>query len=640
MPLVKRLAVLAGVLVAAAAWSGSALAVPPAVTSSPVLYGYAIQGWRLWLDPGAWTGSPTFTYQWLRCDVVCVDIPGATSQTYSPVAADVAMKLSVRITATNADGSTIVTAGPSGAVPDPSGPAPTFTLSTTHFLVHYESGAGSGITETMAGDVAAMAERSYEAELSAGFPAPVSDGTLGGDGRIDIYVDNPGGGALGATVPDSSAATTSSSIVLDPSSGRTVQTIAHELFHVVQLGIWQPPVTDSWLLEGTAEWMGYKVDGFPTFDPISIGPWDMAINCRDPYTNRCDFNDYMNNGYSRWPFFEYLAERYGTTFIKDVFTQGASGETATNSLTNALAAKGTSLASLFNDWTVAEMTGGFSVASLQTVRPPTYGSTIPTGTASGQIPVEIVAVNHLSVRYVALQRGSGTAPTDPCYAATLNLTVTLPVASARPYFWWSQPANDGTKQPAQALSVNGTTASISLPWDTCDWGATLGYLSLPNPDLSVDAADFRISGTITVDRSTQATATPPPNPVKQHGPTVDSAPAADVPQVSIFGPQVLRIASDAKTLRLIVSSDGSGRLKAALGSLQLGTKPLRAGGNDLRFTLPKTVLRTTKSTRAPKAAAGLLTLTPLSTGGAAGKPITRRVVLLAPTAKVTAGTLR
>jgi hypothetical protein len=217
------------------------------------------------------------------------------------------------------------------------------------------------------------------------------------------------------------------------------------------------------------------------------------------------------------------------------------------------------------------------------------------------------------------------------------------VAGARPYFWWSQKSTDGSIQQAQALSITGSNASITLPWDTCNWGATLGYLSLPNPstDLVHDSADFKIGGTITVDRSTQATATPPPNPVKQHGPTVASpAGSGDVPQISVFGPQVLRIASDAKTLRLIVSSDGSGKLKAALGSLQLGTKPLRAGGNDLRFTLPKTVLRTTKSTRTPKAAAGLLTLTPLSTGGAAGKPITRRVVLLAPTAKVTAGALR
>src|SRR5438067_5863998 len=63
-----------------------------------------------------------------------------------------------------------------------------FTLGTTHFLVHYSSDPVANgvyiITQTMAGDVAALAERAYAAELADGYPAPPSDGVLGGDGRI------------------------------------------------------------------------------------------------------------------------------------------------------------------------------------------------------------------------------------------------------------------------------------------------------------------------------------------------------------------------------------------------------------------------------------------------------------------------
>src|SRR6266550_1898125 len=64
------------------------------------------------------------------------------------------------------------------------------TLGTTHFLVHYESDPATAfkITQTQAGDVAALAERAYTAELADGYAAPLSDGVLGGDSRTDIYV--------------------------------------------------------------------------------------------------------------------------------------------------------------------------------------------------------------------------------------------------------------------------------------------------------------------------------------------------------------------------------------------------------------------------------------------------------------------
>lgn len=657
MSLVRRLAVLAGVVVAAAFWSGSALAIPPVNLTAPTISGSAREGWRLTADPGTWTGaSPPLAYQWQQCaappaPLVCSDIVGATSLLYSPTTADVGKKLRIVETATNVDGSTAAMSDPTATV------VSTSRLLTAggHFIVHYQSAAGTAdaITETQAGDIGALAERAYAAELADGYPAPLSDGTLGngpGDtgSHIDIYVDALPAGVLGVAQPDIWTSPAYGYIELngaDPVEGLDQHTIAHELFHLIQFGIWLPSqVSDYWLLEGSAEWMGYKVDNFsygPVATSYSLGNWDMVLDCRDPLgTNKCDLSsDYKNNGYSRWPFFEYAAERWGGGFLKSVFDQGAAGAgSATTALSNAIAAKGSSLADTFTDWTVANMTGSYQVANLQVLVPPAY-STIATGKTSGKLPAVSVPVNHLSARYVAIQRGDGAAADGPCYVASLTLNVGLPVTGARPYFWWSQKSKTGTMQQAQALTVNGTTASITVPWDTCNWGTTLGYLSLPNPstDLAHDSADFTISGTITVDRSTQATATPPPDPVKQHGPTLDSAPAAgDVPQISVFGPQVLRIASDAKTLRLIVSSDGSGKLKAALGSLQLGTKPLRAGGNDLRFTLPKTALKTIRRT---SAAADVLTLTPLSSAGAAGKSVTRRVVVQTAT-KVTAGARR
>src|SRR6476620_5129696 len=87
------------------------------------------------------------------------------------------------------------------------------TLGSTHFLVHYESDPATAfkITQTQAGDVAALAERAYTAELADGYAAPLSDGVLGGDSRTDIYVGDLTAfpGVLGLTGWDTNTPQTS-----------------------------------------------------------------------------------------------------------------------------------------------------------------------------------------------------------------------------------------------------------------------------------------------------------------------------------------------------------------------------------------------------------------------------------------------
>src|SRR5437879_3486925 len=224
-----------------------------------------------------------------------------------------------------------VLAGPALAARPGAGVMPA-TVGSTHFLVHFQSDLVNfptwAVTQTMAGDVAALAERPYTAELADGYPAPLGDGGLGGDARTDIYVaDLSQSGALALTVPDNpGGATTSAYILLDGTNRVTTLTqhvVAHELFHTLQLATWLPAqLSDYWLLEGSAEWMGYRVDGYNlTFGGGSaFGPSDMSLDCRDPLgTNMCDLvDDYRNNGYSRWPFFEYVIEKYGNSFVQDV----------------------------------------------------------------------------------------------------------------------------------------------------------------------------------------------------------------------------------------------------------------------------------------------------------------------------------
>jgi hypothetical protein len=81
----------------------------PVNTARPSISGSPIEGQSLTATTGTWTGtSPTFAYQWQRCDTAganCANILGATSSTYSPTGLDVGNTLRVIVTATNSIGS-------------------------------------------------------------------------------------------------------------------------------------------------------------------------------------------------------------------------------------------------------------------------------------------------------------------------------------------------------------------------------------------------------------------------------------------------------------------------------------------------------------------------------------------------------
>jgi hypothetical protein len=294
---------------------------------------------------------------------------------------------------------------------------------------------------------------------------------------------------------------------------------------------------------------------------------------------------------------------------------------ATTALANAIAAKGSSLASQFNTYAADLMTGNFGVPGLAAVRP-TPDTNIGTGTAAATLPAfKVTPENHLSARYVTFQRGGDGS--NACFASALSIKVDIPAGtSSQPYFYWDVPGST-----PQALSVSGSTASITVPWDTCDWGTARGWLSIPNASTAVDGATFTVSSSVTVDTNTPATAGTVPDPATVWGTTVP-VPTADVPpSIDVFGPELLRLSAKAPTIRLIIDSSGPGIVNATLGSAVLGSYSLRAGNNDVRFTVPKALLT---SIRRSASAANLLTLTPMSpTGALAGLAVTRQVVITA-----------
>jgi uncharacterized repeat protein (TIGR01451 family) len=86
------------------------LGIAPTNSSVPTISGTATVGSTLTASTGSWNGSPspTFTYQWKRCDsagVNCVAVAGETGTTYLIAAADQGYRLRVTVTASNASGS-------------------------------------------------------------------------------------------------------------------------------------------------------------------------------------------------------------------------------------------------------------------------------------------------------------------------------------------------------------------------------------------------------------------------------------------------------------------------------------------------------------------------------------------------------
>ena len=103
-------------------WSRTILA--PVNHGTPTILGRPIDGAQLSATTGQWGGTPplAFGYQWLRCTNSCQPITGANGATYLLTSSDVAYRLQVQVTASNAAGSRTAESETTGIVA-PSPPA-------------------------------------------------------------------------------------------------------------------------------------------------------------------------------------------------------------------------------------------------------------------------------------------------------------------------------------------------------------------------------------------------------------------------------------------------------------------------------------------------------------------------------------
>jgi hypothetical protein len=530
--------------------------------------------------------------------------------------------------------------GASGADPLPN--TGITQLSSDHFTIYFSRNKETTcptrfITAEQAGEVLRMAERAYAFYGSWAYTppsyAPVhisvdefdkAPPTCITDGVIDpLLPKNPDDGTLttwdGFINPVVPAG--ADEIHLDGTNGRGLgyRTIAREVFYlfgrVMKPSLWDPPPApnNQWLPAASAEWTAFRTDGFATVTATDLaGRPGRSLDC---VGTECGTGDADRNGYSGWLFMEYLAERFGNDAVREVWNAPGTGLTQ---LSNLLAAHGTTLTTFFNDFAAARLAGKFTVTTMAGALPPTHDPPIAVPQASGAISGIALSVNHLAAAYAKLTHGTDAAAA--CYEATLTLTIGIPAGvTSVPYYYANTQG-----AVAQPFGVSGSTASLTVPWNTCA-GSPAAYVALPNPSL-LDAREFVLNGSVTVDKTKPATPSEAPAQVPI-GTPVTVVPTSDPPPtLSLHAPEVLRVSAKTRLLRFIVFSSGDGKLQAALGSTSLGSPTVHAGNNDVRFVLPKQLFKTLRA----KSSNNVLALTSLSTSGAKGMTVTRRVVVQTP----------
>src|SRR4051794_273487 len=434
------------------------------------------------------------------------------------------------------------------------------TVESAHFVVHPASGVDAGKAQQVSDNF----EAAYATEVGSwGFVPPISDGSLGGDSRIDVYLQqtyNPGevGEALR---DDDSAATTSGYALISPDAADKPETAAHELFHLLQYAVYARGA--KFLKEGTAEWAAANVTGKTSW---LVTYWDNPGHSLDcPMSSPCASPTDLS--YARWIFFDYLSERYGAGIVKEIYQQAAvlqadTGARDLDAIDAALAAHGSSLAQAFTDFSAANSSGAYRFAGLSgATKYLRLAFAAYTGVTSIALAPQSVSIDHLAAGYVRIYSGDPSSKVTNCGAATLHVRVTIPAgAQSQPTF------SDATG--IHKLNVNGNNASADLPWTNCD--GTQGVLAIANSSRTQDGSLFVVRISIDV--------TPPK-------PAIGTA----APKIRLMRmPVRANIARKRPYLAFRVKSTGAGTLGVLLKAHYIRASfRLHAGTNKLKLRLPR-----------------------------------------------------
>ncbi len=208
-----------------------------------------------------------------------------------------------------------------------------------------------------------------------GYRAARGDGTRGGDGRLDVYLADVGArGLYGYCAPErrpaarrgagrGSRSVTTAYCVLDNDFARRQYaarpglslrvTAAHELFHAVQFAY--DVRADPWLQESTATWMEERLVGRAD-DNRRYLPYGQIAR---PWVPLDRFDPTSFGQYGQWPFWSFLADRFGDDVVRRVWERagayaGAPHEYSTKALSTVLARHG-GLTSVFARYAAANV---------------------------------------------------------------------------------------------------------------------------------------------------------------------------------------------------------------------------------------------------------------------------------------------
>ena len=459
------------------------------------------------------------------------------------------------------------------------------TVESAHFVVH----PAPGVDAAKAQQVSDNFEAAYATEVGSwGFVPPRSDGSLGGDARVDVYVQQTyNAGEVGEALrDDDSAAITSGYALISPDAADKPETAAHELFHLLQYAVYARGA--KFLKEGTAEWAAANVAGKTSWLVTYWGNPTHSLDCTDECATQ-------NLSYARWIFFEYLSERYGKGIVKEIYQRVAALQADSSSedldaIDAALAAHGSSLAQAFNEFSGANAAGAYSFAGLAGATQYLLAQGAYTGVTSLGFSYS-TSVDHLASSYVRIYSGDPSSKVSNCGAATLHLKVAIPAGVQ------SQPTFSDTRG-VHALSVNGSTATADIPWTNCN--GTQGVLALPNASRSVDSAEFVVRISIDV---------VPPKP----------ALGTAAPKIKLLRlPTKASFTRKRPYLAFRVRSTGAGSLGVLLKAHYIrGSFRLHAGTNRLKLRLPRSF----------RGGRHQIVFTSYSTTGARGKTLKRHVAI-------------
>ena len=208
--------------------------------------------------------------------------------------------------------------------------------SDAHFCVHWVETTGDAIDTTDASpangrpdyvdDMIASLQTSFLVENGQlGWISPVSDGSLGGDGKTDAYIKDIGDDEIygyASADPDQSGRSRHAFLVMDndydPSQfpGYTDPlepmqvTAAHEYNHVLQYAY--DTFQDRWMAESTATWSEEKVFGLVNDYVFYMGTW--ADQPSQPITADSGTKMYGSAIWNHW-----LADRYGSAVVRQAW---------------------------------------------------------------------------------------------------------------------------------------------------------------------------------------------------------------------------------------------------------------------------------------------------------------------------------